>query len=446
MQSHRFKLVDKYPIDPSLSGKAVFWIADAYYKARKFDEAIKSYKRFGVMPATSAQGYKSEALYNIGYCYLEKADSYHELKKEIMRESALRSSNQAFRSFIDMNPKGDQKKADAFMRIADSYFVLKNNVKAIENYKSALAFKAGYEDQALYYIAKTYGYTEGKLAEKISNLLDIVNNYPESPYLQAAIEEIARTYLSNNQYDKALQYYNKIIFDYPESELFLNAKISVADIHFKQGKYNVAEEEYLQIIQEFGSDNEICSRVAQGLKQLYTAIGKPDKIETLAAQYSCFKLNADEKENLYYGPAIEAYQDSTLSDDQRHQQAIPKLEKYLSKFPNGTYKVEIQHYLANCYYELENFEKAIEIYRDALTGSKNSFTRVQASRVSSYLFNNGMYEEAIPYYKRLEQSISDPEIQFNSKLGLMRSHYQIENWQNASLYADKVLASSQIKQ
>lgn len=436
-----FNLVDKYPIDQNLSGMAIYWIADAYFRLNNFDQAIVFYQRFGLQPLTTSPGLKQESLYNLGYCHLEKADQFHKQDKQAQREVELTKSSTSFRSFLDVNPKNAPKKADATMRIGDAFFVLKDNAQAIKFYKEALGLKSGYEDQALYYMAITYGYMDNKLPEKISSLLDIINNYPTSTYLMESIELVARTFFSIGQYDKALQYYNKIIFDYPVSTLYVDAKINVADIHFKQDKYDLAEEEYMAILKTHGQDNSTCSRVAEGLKSLYTETNNVDKIEQLANQYACFEFSVDEKENLYYVPAIEIYFDSTMSDNQRYTQAIPKLENYLNKFPNGRYSTELRDYLANSYYELGNVETAISIYIKALEGPNTTYTEFAAARVSSYLYNNGQYEEAIPYYRRVEQIGSNPERQYNAILGLMRSHYQIENWQNAALYAEKVLAN-----
>ena len=49
-----FEKVDVYPIDPSISGMAVYWIADSYYRLKKYDKAIEFYKRFGLLPLTTA--------------------------------------------------------------------------------------------------------------------------------------------------------------------------------------------------------------------------------------------------------------------------------------------------------------------------------------------------------------------------------------------------------
>ena len=439
-----FELVKKHPIDQSLSGMAVYWTADSYFRQNEYNLAIENYKKFGLLPSTTAPGLKSEALYSLGYCYLERADVYRAKGNKPQRENELKKSGTAFRSFVDAGPGSEEKRADALMRIGDSYFVLKQNIEAISYYKKALALRAGQEDRALFYTAKTYGYMSGGLTEKISHLLDIVNNYPQSRYLQESIAEVARTYYANGDYDKALSSYNKIIFDYPNSALVIDARINVADIHFKQGGYDKAEEEYLSILSEFGaSDPKVCDPVSEGLKNLYTVTGEIDKIDLLASQYSCVQFTTDEKEFLYYKPAIQAYYDSTLSDNQLYSQAIPKLEKYLEKFPNGRYKVEISDYLANSHYELGDISTAVAIYREELKGPKTQYTEFAAARVSSYLYNDGQFEEAIPYYKRVEEVGSNPEYKYNAKLGLMRCHFQIENWQNAALYASKVLVSSE---
>ena len=45
----------------------------------------------------------------------------------------------------------------------------------------------------------------------------------------------------------------------------------------------------------------------------------------------------------------------------------------------------------------------------------------------------------IEYYSKLEQISSSPDVVFNAKLGLMRSHFLVENWSSAAQYADKLL-------
>ena len=60
------------------------------------------------------------------------------------------------------------------------------------------------------------------------------------------------------------------------------------------------------------------------------------------------------------------------------------------------------------------------------------------------MYNNANYEEAIPYYERLDKISSKPAVIYAAKIGLMRCNFLIENWTNAAVNAKAVLGSSQI--
>ena len=420
-----FNLVDKYPIDAQISGKSLFWKADASYRYTKFDNAIKLYKEFILLPPTVAAELHGEAYYNIGYAYLNK--------------SSLASAGEAFRNYVQTNPSNKQKKTDAFMRIGDCYYQLKENELAIKYYEEAFKMKSGYEDQALFYSAKTYGYMGANhVNDKISRLLDIINNYPESKYLQTSIFEVAVTYNAKGDFDKALQYFKKIVYDYPSSVLIVDSKMYIADIYFRQGNNIKAEDEYRKILVEHGSDLAVCEHASRGLIDIYIAMNNPEKVEQLAAQYPCANFSSYEQEDLYYLPAMQEY------DNEQYEKAIPLFDKYLSKFSAGRYTHEVKNYQADCYYTTGNVEKAVALYKETLEKPNDGFTEVAAARVSHYLYNEGSYEEVIKYYNRMESVASKPDVIFTAQIGLMRCHFLVENWANAAVYAEKILESSQV--
>lgn len=439
-----FKLVDKYPVDPAISGKAVYWTSDANFRMRRYDQAISGYQAFLGLPSTMAENLKSDARYNIGYSYLAKAEKYSEQEKYSLRDDMLTKTIESFRSYIQSNPPSEKKKADALLRTADAYFVMKQNDQAVKYYKEVYSLKAGFEDQALFYMAKTYGYMDNRTSDRIDALEKLLSNYKNSKYTFAAIKEIADGYKYMGQYDKALQYYHRLIDTYPNSVLVVDAKTSVADIYFKQGKHTKAEEYYLSVLEQYGSDQKVCKRVADGLKDIYLAMDRPDKIEELAKKYSCVEFSDDEQENLYYLPAVQAYNDSTKSESIRYSEAIPKLEKYIQKYPNGRYASDINYYLGNCHFELGNMDQAMVYFKKMLEGTNTGFTEDAASKVAKHLFNNGQYSEAIPYYKRVELVSQLPDNVFNAKLNLMRSYFYTEEWKNSAIYADKVLENHQL--
>lgn len=449
-----FEKVKKYPVDPMITGKAAFWNADAHYRQKEYDKAISEFKTFRSLPSTLSPKLKQEAQYIIGYCYVDKARIAQKKIAKLEGTSRVNAENaaitahgkviKAFGTYLQLGPINRKKKTDAYMRIGDASFLSIENDGAVRNYQKALEMDEGFNDQALFYMAKTLGYM-GRSSEKTSKLLSIIDNYPNSRYLQLSVFEVAETYKSEERYEMAKQYYQLLVNDYPSSNKVMDAKINIAFIYGKLKQYALSEQAYKEVMNVYGTDQKVCKDVANGLKDLYNDMGQPEKVEELPSLYPCFELDPTEQENLYYIPAITAYTDSSVSQTQRYRNAIPKFEKYLTKFPSGRYTNEVKHYLADCHYGLDNKAEAVKIYRDILQNpANNASTELAAVRVASYLYNNGDYEDVIQYYKRIESITDNPERKFNSKFGLMRSYFLTESWANASTYATKVLNIAQL--
>jgi len=422
-----FELVDKYPIDPVISGKAKFWTADAYFQLKNFDKAIQGYRSFLMLPATLSPELKNDAYYNIGYAYYAKKDTLLGIE--------------SFRIYTQQNNlKKKNKLAEANLRAADGYYVTRQNENAIKYYSEVLKLKSGYEDQALYYLARTYGFQDNGSEEKIKHLQDIVNNYKGSKYIQGAVQELGTTYKGIAEYDKAKRYFEQLITDYPNNLYVDRAKIEIADIYFKKGEFSKSELAYRQILLEKGSIREICEVGANGLISIYSALKQPEKALAVQEQYPCAGLTKDQQEELFYSPAKRTYDDTlkplTL--------AITEFEKYLAKFPTGIYSNDANNYLADCYYRSNNIDSAIPIYIKTLEQPTTLFTELAAIRVSKYLFNSNKYLEAIPYYERLEKISSNANVIYNSQLSLMKSNFLIENWENGVKYSKIILANASI--
>jgi len=422
-----FNLVPKYPVDAVLIGKAKFWSSDAYYRLKKYPEAIKGYREFINLPALSAPAMKSDAYYNIGYAYYENQDTLLGIE--------------AFRIYTQQLHLPNKKKvADACMRVADGCYSTRQNETAIKFYKEVLTINNGYEDQALFYLAKTYGFIDD-INQKIVYLQQLVNDYQKSKYSLTSIEELATTFKSLEDYPKAEQYYNTIINDYPTSNLVKMARIELADIHFKQKAYAQSELAYLAILSEFGGvDREVCEVAAKGLINIYRAQGVPEKAVQVGEKYPCAGLTKGQEEEIFFTPAKNAYSD-TLKP---LAETISLFDKYLDRYPKGVYATEAKNYKADCLFKMNQIEDAISIYREMLEGKNNRFTEAAALRVSKFLFNNDQQEEAIPYYLKLEQVSADPSVIYNSRLNLMRSYFLTEQWAEAANYAQIMLNESQI--
>ncbi len=418
-----FALVEKYPIDAKVSGKAKFWTADANYQTKQYGKAIQGYRYFLSVAGASNEELRNDAYYNIGYAQLMGMDTIESIEsfKLYTQQSGLFNKS---------------KLADAFMRIGDGYYSTRKNDQALSAYINALNQKAGYEDQALFYMGKTYGFM-ARLDDKIRVHLDILNKYPKSKYVQASVEELAMTYKVQGNYNKALTYFERVINEYPTSQSVKTAMIEIADIYFKKGDYARAESEYKKVLGLYSADRQVCETAGRNLIDVYEALRQPEKIQQIVETYPCTKIGNDEQEDIYYKLAYNAYKDSNFVE------SIKQINKYLDKYPTGKYANELIVFLANSYEKTDDMVEAIVWYRKSLEGPNTAYTEFAASKVSKYLYNKGSYADALPYYKRLEAVSSDPTVIYNAQLGVMRSSFLINSYADAVSYAEKILVSSQ---
>jgi tetratricopeptide (TPR) repeat protein len=420
-----FALVDKYPMSQDVSAKATFWTADTYFKMYKFEKAISNYNAFLAMPTTYLTGLRADAYYNLGYAYLAMGDDYASQKLT------------AFKEYLTLAKATEKrKKADASMRIADEYYRTKQDKLAIENYKLALDLKAGFEDQALYYLARSYGFSNMK-DEKIKALLDIINNYKNSKYTQKAIQEVALTYYGTANFDKAERYFKQIISDYPNSSLVKDAYHYLGDMAFKRGNYDEAEKNFRKVLNEFAINDTTCKREVAALADVYRKQQKLTKIENLAKEYACADSISNQVEDEYFSLAYDLYKDSL------YPKALAEFNNYLGKYPTGKYQKEVLFYKADILYLQKQEAEAVAIYKQLLVGQNDDYTEIGAQRTAKFLFNSGEREAALPYYERLEQVTSRPDFLNNARIGQMRCHFILENWANAAQFATKVLAVQQ---
>ena len=421
-----FSDVSKHPIDPQLVALSKYWIADSYYRLKKYRESISFYKDFIASPASNASPEKIDAYYNMAYAYKQRDE--------------LNRASENFRIFIQSNPKNTIKIVDACFRVADIFYVDKENALALEFYEKALSYNSSRNDKALYYMAKTCGYS-GKTEEKLNHLNMILLEYPTSRYTMNATYELAKTHSSIGENDKALAYYERFIEDYPNSPFVIDAQIGIANSYFKKWEYVKAETAYFKILSEHESESDVCEIAAKGLLDIYTAQNKPGKAADVVERYSCIDYSDDEKENLFYGPALQAYLDTNYNE------AVFKFNVYVDNFnETGKHIGDGYYYLADSYLQLNDSINAIKNFENSIKASSGNFKESAASRVSSYYYRLKSYSKSFDYYVLLEQLGSTPSSINVARLGIMRSAFFLEKYQVSKEYAMLVLENSSLNE
>ena len=117
--------------------------------------------------------------------------------------------------------KKDKFYNDACLRLADSYFMLSDYDRANDFYSKVVKLDLFDSDYALFQKIKCYELTSDFKYQKetLENFLSIYNlDKNESKYLDDVIYKYAIISLSENNLDKALDYFDRIILNFKESE------------------------------------------------------------------------------------------------------------------------------------------------------------------------------------------------------------------------------------
>lgn len=415
-------LVNKYPIDNNLSGKALFWQGEAYYAMRSYTDAIKKYREFVTVPGILNKELKEAAYYNIGYAYYEQEDYIQAIE--------------AFRTYTQLPSNTDTERlADAYTRIGDAYYTKDEPAfeNAAVNYEKAVALNTDNVDRSLYYLAKVYGFIPDKRQAKITTLLDIVNNHSNSHYIVPAIFEIGLSYKYEGNLSEGLRYFNQIINDYPKTILVKDALIEIGDIKYKQKDYQGSESFFKRVLNEYNLNDTECKTATKGLQDIYRATRQQEKIVEIAQQYPCANISEDDQESFYYETANELYLEGN------YDEAIPEINKYLNEYPEGRFSVQLTSYLADIYYQKDQKGQALILYEKIIEKPTSAYTEEALIRASKTLYNAGKYDKALPYYSRLEKLASSPQVIYNTRVGLMRCNYLLSFYPNASEIATKLV-------
>ena len=171
-----------------------FWKGEIAYRQNNIDEAIRYFFEYLKSSVVNGEVNPTNAKYNLGYSFL---------KKENYRQAL------GFFEQIVTTPKINSApiEQDAYLRMADAYFMNRDYTTALSMYNKALDFSWPGGDYATFQKAMVAGVNNGK--EKINLLSSISRKYPSSTLIPDANLEIANTYLAGEQFREAIPFLKK---------------------------------------------------------------------------------------------------------------------------------------------------------------------------------------------------------------------------------------------
>lgn len=411
----QFTNVKKYNIEPALNARSKFWLAEIKYRQGKYTESINGFKNFKTTTGSRSTNLITLADYNIGYAYFDQKDFPNAIT--------------AFRNYVK-ETSDKEKKADAYLRLGDAYYLKKDDKNASKYYDRAIALNQKNIDYALYQKAIVSGYLQDN-DEKQRLLSKLLNEYPNSIYAKNSTFELANSYRNQRKDTEALRLYQQIVDNNPNGEQKRRALLNIGGIHLRNERFGDAEDILEKIVREYPNTLESEAAINE-LEKAYTVQGKigqfPDLLASLGVQYSESKLDST-----LWSPANQAY----LNGDCENAESA--LKSYLSKIPNPKHYASANFYLGECAYLKEDYEKALNYY-DVVINKEQKHLEDALFHAANINYILEQYQKSYNYYVQLDPINADQVKTPIINKGIMRTAYKLEKWEKAIEYAGKVLS------
>lgn len=427
----------KYKIDKKLVALSSYWMAESNYKIGKYEKAIQLFEDFKYAPSISSTEESKIIDYNLGYTYYKIG--MKQTKGETGRENKnLQNAIGAFRKY-SVSKHGDSLKLnDAYLRIADSYFVQRQFKDAAVFYKKGFELKLLNPDYALMQLAQSNGVL-GKDKEKIENLTTLVTTYPTSSYLDDAFFLIGEAYFGLKDLDQAKVYYSALIEKGEEvaHKIRQTSLVRLALIDYQTENLTGAVGNFQNAI-EMNPRNKVSKQALDGIKEVYTKLGDTDAYFAWYEKLGLPEYTTKEKDSFLFDVAREQYLDN------QYEKAIGSFETYLEQFPNGIHLVAANYFKADSHLKLKQNDLALTHYDSVVVKPIGDYTEDAVLQAARLHVSREEWEQAVFKYLILEDVTDYYPNRLEARIGLMRAYFESGKKKLASRYAQVVAGNNKV--
>jgi TolA-binding protein len=404
-----------------LRARAIYWRGEANYRLGRYESAKADYTQFMGIPGSMLLDEFSLVRYNLGYTLFNLNDYQGALTHLKNFESGVTA----------VRP---EVLADAMNRIADCYYMTTDYQAAVTYYDRVIEYGKTDADYAMFQKGFCLGLMKNERG-KTEVLTSLTVKYPSSSYLPKTFFERGRAYIVLGDFKKGETDFNTVINSFPTSPLVPQAIVQLGLLYFNMGENDKAVAQYKIVIEKYKATPE--ARYAMtGLKTTYVEMNDVESYFTYVRSLQGYgDVNMAEKDSLLYSSAENLYMTG------RCDRATAIFENYLTEFPNGSFRLNAQFYLAECFRSSGNREAALRLY-NSLTGElNNQFTEPSVIAAAELNYDLENFEAAYRFYSRLEQITSTSVNKVVSLRGQLRSAYQAADAQKTIAAATKVSSS-----
>lgn len=406
----------KYPRDPNYVALASYWAGESYSIGGKFAEAIPHYQKVLDIGSTEPD-LLIKTRYGLGYAHFN-------LKAY---DKALFS----FKEFINKGSKNTPNHTDGLIRLADCYYVSKQYEEALGMYNRARNIGSPDNDYVLLQSGVING-IQRKYNDSRTQLTSLIQSYPKSQYRDEAFFQRALFEIEQGNSQAAIEGLSQLIREITSSPFLPYAYMRRAASYYNLKQYDKSIADYTAIIQHFPT-HEVAQEALLPLQDALTAAGRSGDFETYLAKVKSANPDIKGLENIEFETAKNLY------FDQQYQKALNSLNAFVNAYPQSPRIPETKYYIAESYYRLKDYNKALPIYVELSKDESFQMGSRVVARQAELQFRQGQYADAVKSFHRLEKLATNKKEQYNAWSGLMESFYLLSQYDSADVYARTIL-------
>ncbi|OUV72870.1 MAG: hypothetical protein CBC83_06780 [Flavobacteriales bacterium TMED123] len=415
-----FENSNKYPIDDDVFAISTYWLADCYFRLSDYSNSIKLYNDYLALSLSSTTDF---AQYNLAYAYFQQKD-YQKAKN-------------SFRKFIKI-AKDSMRLNDAYLRLADCYFMLSDFRMAEKNYAKAISCNLFDADYALYNQSVCLGLI-GKYSAKEKILKQFIESHQKSIYFDDALLDLAVYCKNNNQKEKALDTYNQLLNFISDEHLKAKIHLSKGMIYFNAGDTEKAIVSFMVVINDFAKTTYFKDALS-GMRAAYISIAKVDEYLAVVNALSQVNISRADQDSLTYNTAFMKFAEGDYSV------ARNTFKNYISNFSDGIFLVDANYYLAESCKEENDSACVLNAFREVIKANSQHLEPANLYLARHY-FKLSDFDQSINYYRAVEKIATNNSSKREAIIRLMLANKEVEKAsEDAVVYAKKVLQLDKVDQ
>ena len=415
-----FENANKFRLNEDIFLMSTYWLADSYFQLSDYSKSTKLYNNYLTLSLSSLSDF---AYYNLGYSYFQQKD-YQKAKN-------------SFRKFSKV-AEDSMRLNDAYLRIADCYFMLSDFRMAEKNYAKAISFTLFDVDYALYKQSVCLGLV-GRYSAKESILKQIIQGHQSSIYFDDALLDLAVYYKNSNQKEKSLEFYDQLLQFTLDEELKAKIYLNKGMIYFNSGDFDKATTSFLIVINDFAKTRVFKDALA-GLRAAYISIAKVDEYLAIINDLPQINISRAEQDSLTYNTAFMKFAEADYSV------ARNTIQQYISNFSDGIFIVDANYYLAESCKQENDSACILSAFNEVIKANSKHLEPANLYLARHY-FNILDFDKSAKYYQKLEIIASNNSSKREAVIRLMIIFEKLDDAaKNVEEYAEKVLQLDKVDQ